>query len=336
MVFENFKQTDEKVRQNYGGTGLGLAICKQLVELQGGEIWAESELGQGAKFQFRLSYKNSGQIFVPKEENKVMRQNFESSKRRFLIVEDNYMNRKYITTLFKKWGFDYVEAFNGKEGVFAAQKQKYDLIFMDISMPVMDGYEATIHIRNQSNLNQKTPIIAITASAFISKKDIAMESGMNDYMGKPFEPSQLLDMIRKHTSLEPITEKVEKITSQFQFNQELNVEYLEKIYEKDYEYATDMFETFLNHALKEFWDLEPLIKDGKWSKMRSLAHKLKPTFAMVGLTDIEEKMYAIEKVERGKEIPFCMGTVKEVEIALQHQIPIIKKELTRLQEILTT
>ncbi len=336
LIFENFKQTDEKVRQNYGGTGLGLAISKQLVELQGGKIWVESELGDGATFKFRLSYLNSGNKFVPREETQVMRQNFGSSGRRFLIVEDNYMNRKYITTLIKKWGFDYVEAFNGKEGVIAAQKQKFDLIFMDVSMPIMDGYEATIHIRNQSNPNQKTPIIAITASAFISKKDLALESGMTDYMGKPFEPSQLLAMIKKHTSLEPITKSIESSTENFQFSNELDVEYLKKIYETDYEYATDMFGTFLDHALNEFWDLEPLIKSGSWSKVRSLAHKLKPTFAMVGLTDIEAKLQAIEKVEKGKEIPNCINIIEDIKESLQTQIPIIKAELTRLEKLIVS
>ena len=105
------------------------------------------------------------------------------------------MNRRYISTLFEKWKIDFKMAHNGREGVEMAQNELFDLILMDIQMPEMDGYEATINIRNKANANQQTPIIALTASAMLTQKDKAFTIGMNDYVSKPFNPTQLLEKL---------------------------------------------------------------------------------------------------------------------------------------------
>ena len=172
LIFENFKQADEQVRHQFGGTGLGLAITKNFVELQGGKIWVESKFGKGTSFKFQLNYLDSGEQEKKEDEKDrlALQTIFEPSELTMLVVEDNYMNRKYITNLLRKWGIQFDLTVNGKEGVEKTLSKKYDMIFMDISMPVMNGYDATELIRSEGNPNQNTPIIALTASAILSKR----------------------------------------------------------------------------------------------------------------------------------------------------------------------
>ena len=118
------------------------------------------------------------------------------NKCHILVAEDNLMNQKYISSLLNKWEINYTIVIDGSKAVEEAQKQLFDLILMDIQMPNMDGYEATNTIRNTENLNQKTPIIALTASAMPEQKIKAMEVGMNDFVTKPFTPNNLLNILQ--------------------------------------------------------------------------------------------------------------------------------------------
>jgi len=159
LIFENFKQANQPAKISAAGTGLGLAICKQLVEMQGGSIRVESKLGVGTTFIFTLSYVDSGNKAVA-ETTELQLPNFNSqADETVLVVEDNYMNRKYLTTLLRKWNITYDVAIDGGEGWKMAQEKSYSIILMDISMPVMDGYQTTIKIRNQKNKNKNTPIL---------------------------------------------------------------------------------------------------------------------------------------------------------------------------------
>lgn len=180
---------------DHKGMGLGLSITKQLVEIQGGNITVKSKEGVGTTFIFNLPYKKSENTvsssthttqIAPKALNKC----------HILVAEDNLMNQKYISSLLNKWEINYTIVIDGSKAVEEAQKQLFDLILMDIQMPNMDGYEATNTIRNTENLNQKTPIIALTASAMPEQKIKAMEVGMNDFVTKPFTPNNLLNILQ--------------------------------------------------------------------------------------------------------------------------------------------
>ena len=294
VIFENFKQAGNEVRHKYGGTGLGLAITKQLIELQGGFIAVLSEEGQGTEFIFQLSYQDSGQKAEISTTALPALSKVAIAFNKVLIAEDNYMNRKYIATLFAKWAIPFRFAHTGKQAVEAAQEEKYDLILMDISMPEMDGYEATIAIRNTTNLNQQTPIVALTASALISKKDKAMKVGMTDYLPKPFKPMQLLQVLQQYAHATIDSDSMEKVETTFVFNASLNATYLADFYQGDLDYAAEMFDIFLQHSIPEFETLNTLLVVGELQRARKLAHKLKPTFAMVGLTDLEQQMQELE------------------------------------------
>lgn len=335
LIFENFKQADGEVRHKFGGTGLGLAITRQLVELQGGNIRAESEVGIGTSFIFTIEYEDTGITASATTEALPSLAHIDIANSRILVAEDNIMNRKYVATLFKKWGIPIHFAHNGREAVEEAQKEVYDLILMDISMPEMDGYEATIAIRNTKNPNQNTPIVALTASALVSKKDKAFRVGMTDYMAKPFKPMNLLQKIKSHINSQQTQVLQMEENTNFTFNEKLDVDTLEALYEDDLEYAADLFETFLDYTVEEFKPLKDLIQAKDWAATKSLAHKLKPTFSMVGLTQLETKMMAIEHQAIEQPDPQKIATLhREVEEALTVYIPILSEDLDKMKKIM--
>jgi signal transduction histidine kinase len=201
-LFELFTQADSSTTRKYGGTGLGLSIVKRIITLMGGEIWVESEEGMGACFIFTISLEKAEGLEQPNiisEINSHVEEEQASAKivRRILLVEDIEANRKLVSIMLKKLGCTYDVAVNGQEAVEVCHKIRFDLIFMDCQMPVMDGYFATRHIKMQGNLNCTTPIIAMTAHALDEDREKCSVAGMDDYITKPINQQILKEMLIK-------------------------------------------------------------------------------------------------------------------------------------------
>ncbi len=195
-IFESFTQASSATTRKYGGTGLGLTITKQLIELQGGKVSVVSTPGVGSTFSFSLVIKK-GVLETAAEEvietNKIA---FPFSDVKILLVEDNLINQKVASYTLTKKGASVEIANHGKEAIVLIEKNRYDIILMDIQMPEMDGFETTQYIRNSVKESiSKTPIIAMTASALISEKNKCLASGMNDYISKPFQAKELYEKI---------------------------------------------------------------------------------------------------------------------------------------------
>ncbi len=321
-IFEQFKQASAEIRQNYGGTGLGLAITKKLISLLDSEIVVESQKDKGTKFFFDLVFQRSS-IPVGKEEE-LYSKKLKFSKLEFpvLIVEDNAMNQKYITRLMQKWNLDYELAHNGLEAVNKCKTNKYSLIFMDLQMPIMDGYEATNFIRTKPNQNKEIPIIALTASTLLSKKQHALNSGMSDFLSKPFNPKQLSKIILSHLPNSASEQEEEINISTFVFNKDLDIQYLEENYGDDLEYCQDIMETFLESVPVELEHFDQAIKTNNFLEMARIAHKLKPTFQMVGYPKLTKEFEILEldaKIE-------SKDAIKEY--------PILKKKILKLMKMI--
>ncbi len=194
-IFDSFSQAGSDTSRRYGGTGLGLTICKQLVHLQGGDIHVTSVVGKGSEFHFNLPFEYSDKPALEESSGDALQDYSQLlAGKHFLVAEDNEINQVLINHVLSKAGGSVTIANNGAEAVNLLHKENiFDLIIMDLQMPEMDGFAATRHIRN--NLNMRTPIIAMTATAMKDEQWQCLDSGMNEYMTKPFEFTDLYKKI---------------------------------------------------------------------------------------------------------------------------------------------
>ncbi|MDO6687000.1 MULTISPECIES: PAS domain S-box protein [unclassified Agarivorans] len=188
-LFEEFFQVESGVTKRYSGTGLGLAITRQLVEKMGGEVEVESEVGRGTTFTVRLPFRGRHAPTIQLDDALEQKEpNPELAKHaRILLVEDSAMNRAVVTQVLKDFIKELSSAENGQIAVEMCQHNHYDIILMDMAMPVMDGLAATRKIREAEGLNQQTPILAMTANAFAEDKQACFAAGMNDFITKPID-----------------------------------------------------------------------------------------------------------------------------------------------------
>ncbi|MEL6822061.1 MAG: response regulator, partial [Calditrichota bacterium] len=201
-IFEYFTQVRSDIARTAEGSGLGLSITKKLIELQGGKLKVESEVGKGSVFQFYIPYSITPNNSA-KDQNNIGSKSIDKEALRglkVLLAEDNRVNVMVARKFLRKWHIEVDVAANGAVAVEMVTKKRYDLILMDLHMLEMGGIEATEQIRNLPDLkHSQIPIIALTASAMLETRKEVAEAGMDDYISKPFQPSELKHKIAAHT-----------------------------------------------------------------------------------------------------------------------------------------
>ncbi len=296
-IFESFSQADASVTRKYGGSGLGLTIVKQLVELQNGKITVRSEEQAGSTFIVLIPYqigKASSLSASPVEKNKIL-DNSITRNLQILLVEDNDINRLYARSILKNWECDVDIAENGLVAIEKVKNRDYDVVLMDVQMPVMDGYEATRAIRSLDNAKRDIPIVALTANA--TKPDIekCLASGMNDYLPKPFTPDDLHRKIvneLKISARPPEARQPEKSLVSF------DLSYLRSVSNNNEEFIREMMQTFVTTIPGVLTEMENAIDSNHWEKLAKLAHQVKPSFTLLGIHDLKDTILFIE--ENGK------------------------------------
>ncbi len=200
-LFNNFTQGDESYTKKYGGTGLGLAVSKRLVEMMGGTISFESCYGLGSEFCFEVPFEKIGE--QDKSNNVEISQSIEGiqlfKNKKILLAEDNKISRIFVQRLMKMYSFDIDTAEDGREAVEKYKAGDYDIILMDVQMPILNGFEATQKIRDLDKLyNKHTIIIALTAYAMGGDREKCIAAGMDDYIAKPINIETFIDVLKTH------------------------------------------------------------------------------------------------------------------------------------------
>jgi len=202
IIFEAFAQIDGSTRRQHGGTGLGLAICANLARLMNGRLWVDSAPGSGATFYFAVPLEQSESAAVQSAERKPGQLApcvAPEARLRILVAEDNIVNQRVAHSMLEKMGHSVALAGTGRQAVEAAAAERFDLIFMDVQMPEMDGFEATAHIRRTEH--DHTPIVAMTAHAMSGDREQCLRAGMDDYLAKPIHLEALMAVVKQVPSV---------------------------------------------------------------------------------------------------------------------------------------
>jgi PAS domain S-box-containing protein len=285
-IFENFQQASSGTSRIYGGTGLGLAIVKQLVEAQGGTIKVSSVINVGSTFSFRLPFqKTIANVETPED---IFALDTELKNINVLVVEDIALNQLLMRTLLDDFGFNCDIASNGKIAIEKLRLKQYDIILMDLQMPVMNGFETTEYIRK--TLNSNVPIVALTAD--VTTVDLAKCEvvGMNDYVSKPVDErllySKIIGILKKVdlSNQEIILDKIAVKTKCTDLN------YLIQRTKSNPKLMSEMISLYLEQTPPLIESMRTSFDQKDWSTLYATVHKMIPSFSIVGINQDFELM----------------------------------------------
>ncbi len=286
-IFENFQQASSGTARLYGGTGLGLAIVKQLVEPQGGSISVKSKIDEGSTFSFILSFQKTKAD--AELEPGIVELDTEIRNIKVLVVEDMALNQLLMKTLLDDFGFERDIADNGKIAIEKLQTKSYDIILMDLHMPVMNGFEATEYIRNK--MNSKIPIIALTAD--VTTVDLAKckAVGMNDYIAKPVDEkllySKIVGLVKKPVF---INEHKENGNSHSKKLKCIDLDYLIQRTKSNPALMMEMISLYLEQTPPLISAMKQSLQDKDWNSLHAAVHKMIPSFSIMGISIDFENM----------------------------------------------
>lgn len=286
-IFENFQQASGDTTRLYGGTGLGLAIVKQLIEPQGGSVKVESKLGEGSNFSFKLNFEKTnkevegetGLVDIDKTIKNVQ----------ILVVEDISLNKLLLKVLLNDYGFEYDMVSNGKEAIEKLQYKYYDVILMDLQMPIMNGFEATEHIRNTMGL--KIPIMALTADVTTVDLEKCRAVGMNDYVSKPIDEkvlySKLVGLLKKESDRKSSRSQKTALKEQLKCT---DLSYLANLTKSEPKIMLKMLSLYLEQTPGLLNTMKHYSREKDWEEVQTASHKLIPSFSMMGICKEYEDM----------------------------------------------
>jgi signal transduction histidine kinase/DNA-binding NarL/FixJ family response regulator len=326
IIFEKFTQADSSTTRKYGGTGLGLSIVAHLVEIMGGKVWVKSSLGKGSSFYFTVGFEVSAlasnhssletiEQLVHTKDSKAIR------PLRILLVEDEFINKKVAVRMLTNQGHEVTLASNGSEAVELFNTDQFDIIFMDIQMPEMDGVQATAAIRGlERQWGNKThiPIVAMTAYAMKGDRERLMSSGMDEYVSKPLDSEELTALLRKIFSEEPGYTKEEE-ESKEQQKDVMASAYLDQLLnvcQGDVETVKAVISCFLENGAQYMRNIEQAVEQSDANHLKLSAHRLKGAAAYFGNKIVVEYAAQLENMGSNEQLIDVNQVFAQLKIAI--------------------
>ncbi len=291
-IFDKFTQEDEGVTRKFGGTGLGMSISKQLIELMGGAIEIRSVKNVGTHISFRISFPIGSKEDLPSAWNQKPDTAILHGKQ-ILLVEDNYMNRVLASTILTQYGASITEAEDGAKAIEMLKSQKFDLILMDIQMPVKDGIEATKYIRG--NLDKTTPIIAMTANAYKSEEERCLAVGMNDFISKPFDEDKFIYQIAQWLGAFTANTLFTQHESESVSTELFDLSKLISTSRGDEQFITVMLEMFIIEIPNAVKELEEATRQKDLETLGAIAHRIRPSVLSYGVNILAASLVKLER-----------------------------------------
>jgi DNA-binding response OmpR family regulator/two-component sensor histidine kinase len=279
-------------KYNSEGYGIGLATTKELVDSLDGSIGVESTLNAGTKFSVEIPFEVT-HFAATKKSIPLSIKALKNEK--VLIVDDDIVYKKYLTTILNQYQADITLAQTGIEALQLIDNQCFDLIILDLNLPELNGYETAMRIRHTDNLNQHTPIVGMSASDADREKIKAC--GMDDILPKPLSAEALTLRLQhvleqKKPKITPYKSQNIHTKSNFNFNLKLDVKHLNALYGHDIEHAAMIFETFLEESLPQYYTILDALEAQNYAEISVKAHRFKTAFSMVGFRKTHKKLYA--------------------------------------------
>ena len=336
-IFKNFAQADSSTTRKYGGTGLGLSIVNKIVDLHAGKINVESEEGKGTAFIIDIPYKIGHEDELQEAGHQTTICYKELAGKRIMVVDDQEFNLELLQVIFDKWNIQSTLHSCGKEAITDFETNQYDMIFMDVQMPGMSGFEVTRQMRELENSDRPTPIIALTAAASQEEADQCLEAGMDDYLLKPFTQTELINKIHETLGIEqpntPSATKEEKDE-----HDQLDISDLRDLSNGNPAFVVNMLNIFIKNFDIDLAELQNAHAEQSWDKIRGKSHKMIPPCRHLGfnalvatLKDIETKAINHEDMEEiGTQIAMVSNNYAHLRPIIESEIINIAKEPTEV------
>lgn len=354
-IFKKFTQEDETVARKFGGTGLGMSITKQLMELMEGSIDITSRKGAGTLVSLEFKFRIGSEKVLEKKRaiNKTDTSNIKDS--RVLLVEDNELNRLLANTILKQFGADVDEAENGAIAVDMMRQKKYNIILMDVQMPVMDGVTATQIIRKE--ISKSIPIIALTANAIKGKREEYIQAGMNDCMTKPYDEEKMVSLVSHWLNMAAtqkgrvLQEKVAAPTTESEFidyfesaevpepkvkaieipdNEPLyDVKKLTGMGGGNNDFVMQMLKLFVTNTPESAQKIKSAYASGDFDTVKYLAHLIRPSLHNMSVNSVKNDVLQIEALAEKKiKDPMLEMLIDKLITVVDKAVGQIKKEFS--------
>ncbi len=305
-IFENFQQATSDTSRVFGGTGLGLAITKQLVEAQGGTIGVKSIKDKGSTFHFSLTFKKTNK--ETEAEPIALETNFPMKNVKVLVVEDLPLNQLLMRTIMEDFGYECDIAVNGKIAVEKVQSKRYDIILMDLQMPEMDGFDATKYIR--THLNNQIPIIALTADVTTTDLARCKVAGINDYISKPLDENLLKNKMKFFLNRVAHKKQLESKKVQKNSKKYIDLQYLVERTKSDPLLMTEIISLYLGQTKSLVKEMLKSTKTKNWKALKAIAHKMIPSFSIVGIgSEYEDLANKLQEYANKEDNPEAMQAI---------------------------